>query len=54
MQRSDSWTCYIFIGVRIEGDSGFVNLMRIKATYFEKVMEDKLLKEIKEGYQKLS
>ena len=39
----------IFIGVRIEGDSGFVNLMRIKATYFEKVMEDKLLKEIKEA-----
>ena len=28
----------IFIGVPIEGDSGFVNLMRIKATYFEKVM----------------
>jgi adenine specific DNA methylase Mod/very-short-patch-repair endonuclease len=39
----------IFIGVRIEGDSGFVNLMRIKATYFEKVMEYKLLKEIKEA-----
>ena len=41
----------IFIGVPIEGDSGFVNLMRIKATYFEKVMEDKLLKEIKEAIQ---
>jgi len=39
----------IFVGVLIEGDSGFVNLMRIKATYFEKVMEDKLLKEIKEA-----
>ena len=39
----------IFIGVPIEGDSGFVNLMRIKSTYFEKVMEDKLLKEIKEA-----
>jgi adenine-specific DNA-methyltransferase len=39
----------IFIGVPIEGDSGFVNLMRIKATYFEKVMEDKLLKEIREA-----
>jgi adenine specific DNA methylase Mod/very-short-patch-repair endonuclease len=39
----------IFIGVPIEGDSGFVNLMRIKATYFEKVMKNKLLKEIKEA-----
>jgi adenine specific DNA methylase Mod/very-short-patch-repair endonuclease len=39
----------IFIGVPIEGDSGFVNLMRIKATYFEEVMEDKLLKEINEA-----
>lgn len=28
----------IFIGVPIEGESGYINLMRIKAKYFERVM----------------
>ncbi len=32
----------IFIGAKVEGNSGFVNLMRIKSTYFEKIL--KLLK----------
>jgi very-short-patch-repair endonuclease len=29
----------IFVGVPVEGESGYINLMRIKARYFEKVME---------------
>ena len=32
----------IFIGAKIEGNSGFVNLMKIKSSYFEKIL--KLLK----------
>jgi len=32
----------IFIGVPVEGESGYINLMRIKARYFEKVMEPRL------------
>ena len=27
----------IFIGTKIEGDSGFINLMRIKSTYFDNI-----------------
>jgi adenine-specific DNA-methyltransferase len=29
----------IFIGAKVEGNSGFVNLMRIKSTYFEKILK---------------
>ncbi len=36
----------VFIGVPVEGESGYINLMRIKARYFEKVMEPRLRKEI--------
>jgi very-short-patch-repair endonuclease/16S rRNA G966 N2-methylase RsmD len=36
----------IFVGVPVEGESGYINLMRIKARYFEKVMEPHLRKEI--------
>jgi adenine-specific DNA-methyltransferase len=36
----------IFVGVPVEGESGYINLMRIKARYFEKVMEPRLRKEI--------
>ena len=25
----------IFIGAKVEGESGYINLMKIKATYFE-------------------
>jgi len=32
----------IFVGVPVEGESGYINLMRIKARYFEKVMEPHL------------
>ena len=36
----------IFIGAKVEGESGFINLMRIKSRYFEegvfpKLKEDK-------------
>jgi adenine-specific DNA-methyltransferase len=36
----------IFVGVPVEGESGYINLMHIKARYFEKVMEPRLRKEI--------
>ena len=32
----------VFIGVSVEGESGYINLMRIKARYFKKVMEPHL------------
>ena len=37
----------IFIGAKVEGVSVYVNLMRIKARYFEKI-EDHLKREIEE------
>ena len=37
----------IFIGAKVEGVSGYVNLMRIKARYFEKI-EDHLKRDIEE------
>jgi adenine-specific DNA-methyltransferase len=37
---------HIFVGVPVEGESGYINLMRIKARYFEKVMEPRLRKEV--------
>ena len=33
----------IFIGAKIEGEGGFINLMRIKAGYYSQI--EKLLKE---------
>ena len=36
----------IFIGALVEGASGYINLMRIKARYFQKVMEPRLREEI--------
>jgi adenine specific DNA methylase Mod len=36
----------VFVGVPVEGESGYINLMRIKARYFEKVMEPRLRQEI--------
>ncbi len=29
----------LFVGAKIEGESGYVNLMRIKSTYYQKVLE---------------
>ncbi|MHA1341356.1 MAG: hypothetical protein ACTSRZ_15400 [Promethearchaeota archaeon] len=37
----------IFIGEKIEGDSGFINLMRIKSNYFD-IIFNKLNREIEE------
>jgi len=37
----------IFIGMKIEGESGFINLMRIKSAYFDVIFKE-LNKEIKE------
>jgi len=37
----------IFIGVKIEGESGFINLMRIKSAYFDVIFKE-LNKEIEE------
>lgn len=39
----------IFIGVPVEGESGYINLMRIKARYFETVIEPRLQEEIDES-----
>ena len=36
----------IFIGAKVEGDSGYINLMKIKASYFEKGVFPQLLKDI--------
>ena len=37
----------IFIGAKLEGDSGFINLMRIKSNYFNFVFK-RLVEEINE------
>lgn len=39
----------IFIGAKVEGDSGFVNLMRIKAKYYEKGVLPRLQADIDEA-----
>lgn len=36
----------IFVGVKVDGQSGFINLMRIKAAYFQKVVEPALMEDI--------
>jgi adenine specific DNA methylase Mod len=36
----------IFIGAKVEGDSGYINLMKIKANYFEKGVFPQLMKDI--------
>lgn len=36
----------IFIGAKVEGDSGYINLMKIKANYFEKGVFPVLMKDI--------
>jgi len=38
----------IFIGAKVEGDSGYINLMRIKSRYYEKGVFPKLQKDINE------
>ncbi|MEM2493584.1 MAG: site-specific DNA-methyltransferase [Nitrososphaerota archaeon] len=39
----------LFIGVPVEGESGYVNLMRIKTRYFERVVEPSLRREVEEA-----
>ena len=41
----------LFIGARVEGESGYINLMRIKARYFEEEIYSRLQKEIEERLQ---
>jgi len=41
----------IFIGAKIEGEGGFINLMRIKSKYYEKI-EQLLKKDIQEALKK--
>lgn len=36
----------IFIGAKVEGESGYINLMRIKSRYYEKGVFPKLQKDI--------
>lgn len=36
----------IFIGAKVEGESGYINLMKIKSRYFEKDVFPKLQKDI--------
>jgi hypothetical protein len=43
----------IFIGAKIEGESGFVNLMRIKSGYYEKGVFPKLQNDINEALKKI-
>ena len=43
----------IFVGAKIEGESGFVNLMRIKSGYFEKINK-KLQEDTEKALSKIS
>ena len=36
----------LFVGVQVDGQSGYINLMRIKAAYFTKAVEPELMKDI--------
>lgn len=36
----------LFVGAKVDGESGYINLMRIKAAYFERMVEPVLLKDI--------
>jgi adenine-specific DNA-methyltransferase len=33
----------VFVGARVEGQSGYLNLMQIKASYFEKAVKSQLI-----------
>lgn len=39
----------IFVGAKIEGESGYINLMKIKSSYYEKGVFPKLKKDIEEA-----
>ena len=38
----------IFVGAKVEGESGYINLMKIKSRYYEKGIFPKLQKDIDE------
>jgi adenine-specific DNA-methyltransferase len=38
--------CDLFVGAKVDGESGYINLMRIKAAYFERMVEPVLMKDI--------
>lgn len=39
----------LFVGAKVDGQSGYINLMRIKAGYFERAVEPQLMKDITEA-----
>ncbi|MGB9635888.1 MAG: hypothetical protein ACPL1Y_01390, partial [Thermoplasmata archaeon] len=39
----------IFVGAKVEGASGYINLMRIKSRYYERGVFPKLQKDIEEA-----
>ena len=41
--------CDVFVGAAVEGESGYVNLMRIKATYYERGVFPRLQQDIAEA-----
>ena len=41
----------IFVGARVEGDSGFINLMKIKARYYEQGVFPQLQRDINTALQ---
>jgi hypothetical protein len=41
----------IFVGAKVEGESGYINLMRIKSRYYEKGVFPKLQKDIEQALQ---
>ena len=44
----------LFVGAKVDGQSGFINLMRIKAAYFQKVVEPALMADIAAGLKEFS
>jgi len=41
----------IFVGTKVEGESGFINLMRIKSCYFEKSVFPRLMEDINKALE---
>ena len=39
----------IFVGAKVEGESGYINLMRIKSRYYEKGVFPKLQEDVQEA-----
>ncbi len=39
----------LFVGVKVDGESGFINLMHMKAAYFERMVEPALMQDIAEA-----